>query len=83
MAGDRRIERVDGELTRKDGSRLRVRLMLEIVSLPGEPSESTVSKCELLTRNVPDGEYELEYIYRGRFRAPVRVQHGVLVARGI
>lgn len=79
------VEMVDGTLSRKDGSIIRVRLRLTTQSLMGQHGvdDKMVSETELASSRVPDGEYILEYFYLKPHREAVTVHLGQLISRGV
>jgi hypothetical protein len=77
------VEIADGTLTRTDGSIIRVRLRLTTNSLmEGQVVvDKMISRTQLLSPNVQDGDYILEYSYLKAYRELVSVRFGQLVSR--
>jgi hypothetical protein len=71
---------VTGTLSSASGDICAVNLHLTVQSFAVNGIESeTVSKIELLSRDVPDGDYVLEYFYLKSIRCDVQVKHGELI----
>jgi hypothetical protein len=70
-----------GMLTSTSGDIHAVDLHVTIQSLAGADGieSETVSKIELLSRDVPDGDYVLEYFYLKPTHRYVQVKHGELI----
>jgi hypothetical protein len=77
------LRHIEGKLLRPDGETLDVPLAVITVELRGQHGveAEAVSEVRLASRNVPDGDYTLEYFCFEPHRSPIKVQHGVLVRR--
>jgi hypothetical protein len=71
---------VEGKLTRASGNIRNVELNVITRELSGGEDE-IVYQAVLVSADVPDGDYILEYFCFGSHRDPVRVKYGRLVAR--
>jgi hypothetical protein len=77
------FEIVDGKLTHTDGSQRNVRLRLTTQSAMegSRVIDKMVSETALMSSDVSDGDYVLEYFYLKAYRDPVRVRFGHLLSR--
>lgn len=77
----RNIRRVDGALSR-GGSAWNVELDVTTVELPGQQGveDEAVARVALVTRDIPNGEYLLDYFCLSQHTERVRVQDGMLLA---
>jgi hypothetical protein len=76
------FELVDGKFTPCNGGDwipVRLRLTVRTLWEGSVPDDVAVADCDLVSGNVPDGEYFREYFYRKQHRQLVRVQAGKLV----
>jgi hypothetical protein len=78
----KRVVRITGTLVR-DGKRIRVPLNVTVAELPADEGVkvAAISRVELASADIPDGDYTLEYFCFDRHNEPVQVKHGVFVAR--
>lgn len=86
----KRVVRITGTLVR-ESKRIRVPLNVTVAELPsdGGVKIAAVSRVELASTDIPDGDYMLQYFCFKPHSELVRVKHGVLewrsgseVARG-
>ncbi|HWF39965.1 MAG TPA: hypothetical protein VG322_15685 [Candidatus Acidoferrales bacterium] len=78
---DARIEEVDGYLINTVAAQIPVRLGL-LVETSIACDDRHVTRCELLTRDVPNGTYALEYDFGRPRRLRVLVESGGLTVIG-
>jgi hypothetical protein len=73
------IHRIEGKLTSTAGDIRTVTLEVTTRQLPGSGDEARVM-TRLLSENVPDGDYVIEYSCLGFERSKVRVKDGIFLA---
>lgn len=78
-----RIRRVTGWLAVDSGESIAVPLDVTTVELRGQRGveDEAVSRIQLASGEIPDGDYTLDYFCFKPYRVPIRVEYGVLVAR--
>ena len=78
----RNIRRVDGRLSKRDGSAWNVELEVSTVELRGQQGveDETVSRVALVTRGIPNGAFVLNYFCFKQRIENVRVENGMLLA---
>ena len=70
---------VDGTLTNDAGKTFPVQLQLTVKTLP-QSDDRAVARCALLTGEIRDGKYTLQYFYQRPYEERVRVQMGMILA---
>lgn len=78
---DARLEEVDGYLINTVSAQIPVRLGL-IVETRAACDDRHVTQCELLTTDVPNGTYALEYDFGRTRRLRVLIESGALTVIG-